>query len=223
MKLKKVNLSIITSAILISLTVSSCQNNQSKTKNDSKADSAMPIPDSAKLEVIQAPKNDLGSLPKIAGMYSRKVNSLLKSQSECTDVEKMFAYDSIIAAAKMKANTHIAHVFDSLKKPVIVYFSQTKNVDSLKVKELRMIKATYDFIQLEATVEAIRNSVFNMPFASFTVYDSTGKRLDIGGGVGIDNKKLKAGQTYIFKGQMDNVSKLKPGFKMIFNEEMKKW
>jgi len=208
----------------VSLIVISCSNNnKSIEKVATNFDSTKPIPDSLKKEVIQAPKNDMGSLPKIAGIYSRKVNSLLKEQSECTDVEKMFAFDSIIASAKMKANMHISHVFDSLKKPVIVYFSQTKNNDSIKIKEVRMLKATYDYIQLEATVEAIRSSAYNMPFASLSIYDSTGKRLDIGGGIGIENTKLKAGKTYTFKGQMDNVSKLKPGFKMIFNEEMKKW
>jgi hypothetical protein len=202
----------------------SCKNETKPTQNITKTkDSIVHIPDSLKQEVIKAPKNDMGSLPKIAGIYSRKVNSLLKEQSECTDVEKMFAFDSIIASAKMKANMHISHVFDSLKKPVIVYFSQTKNNDSIKIKEIRMLKATYDYIQLEATVEAVRSSAYNMPFASLSIYDSTGKRLDIGGGIGIDNVKLKAGKTYTFKGQMDNVSKLKPGFKMIFNEEMKKW
>ena len=182
-----------------------------------------PIPDSLKPVVIQAPKNDMGSLPRIAGIYSRKINNLIKEQAECTDVEKMFAYDSIIASAKMKANLHIARVFDSLKKPVIVYFSQIKNNDSIKITELKMLKATYDYIQLEAKVTAVRSSVFNMPFASFSVYDSTGKRLDIGGGIGIENTKLKEGKTYTFKGQMDNVSKLKPGFKLIFDESMKKW
>ena len=86
-----------------------------------------------------------------------------------------------------------------------------------------MLKATYDFNRLEAKETAVRSSAFNMPFASFSVYDSTGKRLDIGGGIGIENTKLKEGKTYIFKGQMDNVSKLKPGFKLIFDESMKKW
>ena len=208
---------------LLSLTFSCNRGTQPTQETKKSKDSIVHIPDSLKQEVIQAPKNDLGSLPRIAGIYSRKINSLLKEQSECTDVEKMFAFDSIIASAKMKANMHISHVFDSLKKPVIVYFSQTKNLDSIKIKEVRMLKATYDFIQLEATVEAVRNSAFNMPFTSLSIYDSTGKRLDIGGGIGIDNKKLKAGKTYTFKGQMDNVSKLKPGFKMIFNEQMKKW
>ena len=209
----------------ISTLLFSCKNNTTDSSNNTQSDSlkVISIPDSAKPEVIQAPKNDLGSLPKIAGIYSRKVNSLLKEQSECTDAEKMFSYDSVIASAKMKANMQISHIFDSLKKPVIVLFTQTKNLDSLKIKEVKMIRATYDFIQLEATVEAMRNSVFNMPFTSLTVYDSTGKRLDIGGGIGIENTKLKKGKTYTFKGQMDNVSKLKPGFKVIFNEEMKKW
>lgn len=209
---------VITAIITLS---QSCTNKP--TENNTKNDSVQKTTDSVQQEVVLAPKNDLGRLPEIAGIYSRKINSLLKEQSECTDVEKMFAYDSIIASAKMKANMHISHVFDSLKKPVIVYFSQTKNNDSIKIIEVRMLKATYDFIQLEATVQAVRKSVFNMPFASLSIYDSEGKRLDIGGGIGIDNKKLKAGQTYTFKGQMDNVSKLKPGFKMIFNEEMKKW
>jgi hypothetical protein len=205
------------------MSLCSCNQHQPAKAISQKKEAIKAIPDSLQPEVIQAPKNDLGSLPKIAGIYSRKINSLLKEQSECTDVEKMFAFDSIIASAKMKANMHISHVFDSLKKPVIVYFSQTKNNDSIKIVEVRMLRASYDNIQLEATVKAVRNSVFNMPFTSLSIYDSNGKRLDIGGGIGIDNKKLKAGKTYIFKGQMDNVSKLKPGFKMIFNEEMKKW
>jgi hypothetical protein len=220
----KQSIRILFLGLIITSFLCSCGSHKQPSKNaSSNVVTIKATPDSLKPEVIKAPKNDLGSLPKIAGIYSRKINSLLKEQSECTDVEKMFAFDSIIASAKMKANMHISHVFDSLKKPVIVYFSQTKNNDSIKIKEVRMLRASYDVILLEATVEAVRNSVFNMPFTSLSIYDSTGKHLDIGGGIGIENKKLKAGKTYIFKGQMDNVSKLKPGFKMIFNEEMKKW
>jgi hypothetical protein len=217
--------SIFPIVLAIASVMVSCGGNNTikSTTKSTESSKPKPTPDSLRPEVIKAPKNDLGSLPRIAGIYSRKINSLLKEQSECTDVEKMFAFDSIIATAKLKANKHITHVFDSLKKPVIVYFSQTKNNDSIKIKEVRMLRASYDYIQLEATVEAVRNSVFNMPFTSLSIYDSTGRHLDIGGGIGIENKKLQAGKTYIFKGQMDNVSKLKPGFKMIFNEEMKKW
>jgi len=217
----RTNITVLNITIAISMLLFSC-NNKNQTTIKEKEKSA-PIVEAVKEEIVKAPKNDLGKIPDIAWSSSKKINALIDEQSKCTDIEKMFAYDSIIASAKLKANTRISQVFNSFKKPVLIYFSQTKNLDSIKIKNVKILKANYDILQLEATVAVVSNSVFDMPFTSITVYDSLGKRLDISGGIGLENIRLRAGKTYTFKGQMNNVSKLKPGFKFVFDEEIKKW
>lgn len=167
--------------------------------------------------------NDIGNLPQVLKQTSAKVAKLQDEQSKCTDIEKMFTYDSIIASAKIQAKKSIIASYKALHQPCTLYFSQTQNLDKIKITELKVTGADFNELQLEATVQALKNSAYNMPFTSISASDSLGKRLDISGGIGLESTKLQAGKTYTFKGKIANAQNLKKGFKILFDEDIKKW
>jgi len=166
--------------------------------------------------------NTIGKVQTLAGSYLGEVSKLQAEQSQCTDVERMFTLDSVINARKLEATTLMTAAFDSLPKPLNIIFDQKKNNDKITVKDLRIVGVSFNELELEATVEAVQSSSFDMPFASFSISDAKGTRLDVAGGIGTDTK-LQAGQTYVFKGKAQNVQNLAPGFKVSFDEDMKKW
>jgi hypothetical protein len=137
-------------------------------------------------------------------------------------VEKMFTYDSVIAARKVEASKHVMLAFDSVPKPFKLIFEQKANLDKITIKDLRVVGIYFNEMELEATVDALSSSAYDTPFASITCFDNANTRLDVAGGVGAETK-LVAGQSYVFKGKLQNIQYLKKGFKVVFDEEMTKW
>lgn len=170
----------------------------------------------------KAPVNDLGGMTLVASRFSDSVVRLQQEQGQCSDVEKMFSFDSIIAARKIEATALMYSSFDSLAKPLTLLFEQKANTDRITIKDLRVVGTAFNELELEARVDALDNSAYATPFASITVYDALGNRLDVAGGIGIESK-LTAGQNYVFVGKIQNVQHLSPGFKIVFDEEMTKW
>ena len=90
--------------------------------------------------------------------------------------------------------------------------------------QLISIILKYNELQIEAEVEALDNSSFKGPYTSATIFDNTGKRMEVGGGIGGDPEtKLEVGKTYKFKGIIDNLNLLKNLKKLNFDEDIKKW
>lgn len=187
-----------------------CQSNSESEQTEAKTDSA-----TVTLNV--------GQVPVLVREQKKTIANLEHAQSVTTNVDSMFLYDSVIGAAKQKGLAIVNEEFAKLQKPISVPFTQTANTDKIQIVDLH-ITAIKDLneMEIEAQVKALANSAFDSPFAGLTANAESGKKLDIGGGIGV-NTKLVAGQTYTFKGTIYNYSLLDSTKSIQFDEDFKKW
>lgn len=145
----------------------------------------------------------------------------LKSQQDTTkNIEKVFAIDDQIAKIKDSATVALQKIFNGKRQALA--FTQVENTDKITIDSLIITDVAYDVFTLEAKISAVQSSVFSMVYTSVSAVDKSGKKIEISGGIGIDTK-LNAGEKYIFKGEIREISKLKDYSKIVFDEAIKKW
>lgn len=202
--------SILLYAAALAVVSFACQSESGSEQTDEKADSV-------------AVTLNVGKVPALVREQKMTIANLEHAQSVTTNVDSMFLYDSIIGAAKQKGLAVVNDEFAKLQKPIAVPFTQTANTDKIQIIDLH-ITAIKDLneMAIEAQVKALSSSAFDSPFAGLTASAASGKKLDIGGGIGVSTK-LVAGQTYTFKGTIYNYSLLDSTKSIQFDEDFKKW
>lgn len=165
----------------------------------------------------------VGRLSQVAAEQKKAVAQLEHAQSVTTNVDSMFLYDSVIAAAKIKSIALVSKEFSALSGPVTVPFTQTANTDKISITDVKLVSVKdLNELVIEAQVKALASSAFATPFAGLTAVNAQGKKLDIGGGIGF-TKKLVAGQSYTVKGTIYNYQLLDSAVTVQFDEDIKKW
>lgn len=166
--------------------------------------------------------NPIIEFGKITSKYEKTLQPLITEQNETTDVDRMFALDSIIAKEKEKATDTLKIVFKQLGIDSLI-FIQTANTEKINIQSIKIVDIEYNKIKIEAKVKALENSAFEGPFAGITGIATDGSTVDIGGGIAADSK-LIAGQEYIFKGEIFNIKNITDNFKyIVFSEDIEKW
>lgn len=171
-------------------------------------------------------KKETVSLDKLAETAQTFVTKIkaFEAKIDPTNIDTFMQLNDSIAAQQTLADSAIAKVFATGKDTLFLEFAQTKNLNRIKVLKVWVTGAKYNELEIEALVEAIDNSSFKGPYTSATIFDNTGKRMEVGGGIGGDPEtKLEVGKTYKFKGIIDNLNLLKNLKKLNFDEDIKKW
>ena len=158
-----------------------------------------------------------------AKTFVEKIKGLEK-KLDPTNIDTFMQINDSIALQQTLADSAIAEVYKSVKDTMFLEFTQSKNVEKIKILKVWVTGAKFNELQIQASVQAVDNSSFMGPYTSATMIDKTGKRIEVGGGIGGPaTEKLVAGQTYIFNGTIDNLHLLGELKSLNFDEAIKKW
>ncbi|MBK8806491.1 MAG: hypothetical protein IPO21_07560 [Bacteroidales bacterium] len=152
--------------------------------------------------------------------FMEKIAVLKIQQDTTTDVDKLFEIDAAMYAINDSANITLKTVLNNKKHSLD--FTQIENTDKIKIDSLTVVDVALNTLKIEAKVTALQNSSFDMVYTTLSALDSTGKKLDIAGGIGADSK-LEAGKSYIFSGEIKNIDLLKKTKTIQFDEVINKW
>jgi|SRR5690554_3366155 len=141
-----------------------------------------------------------------------------------TDFNSFQQIKDSIRIEKMTADSVLSALYTSSKDTVFVSFTQSENTDKIAIQDVWIVGADYDQLLIEARVKALDNSALRGPYTSLSAFDSEGKRIAIGGGIGgpVDTK-LEAGKVYVFSGKIDKIHLLQDFSHLQFDEKIKKW
>lgn len=172
-----------------------------------------------------SPKEDVPAiiqLGKVSSELKNKIVPLLKEQGETSDIDRMFALDSIIASEIKLASDSLNVVFKTIQNKAIA-FEQTANLDRILIKSVTITGVSLDELSIETQVVAQGNSAFEGPYAGLVAKATDSTIIDMGGGIS-GTTKLIAGQTYTFTGKVFNLSNANDKFaKLLFEENIKQW
>ena len=171
-------------------------------------------------------KKETVSIDKLAETAQTFVTKIkaFEAKIDPTNIDTFMQLNDSIATQQTLADSAIAKLYATGKDTLFLEFAQTKNLNRIKVLKVWVVGAKYNELEIEAEVEALDNSSFKGPYTSATIFDNTGKRMEVGGGIGGDPEtKLEVGKVYKFKGIIDNLNLLKNLKKLNFDEDIKKW
>lgn len=152
-----------------------------------------------------------------------KIKSL-EAKLDPTNVDTFMQINDSIAKQQTIADSVLAAEFTSVKDTIFLDFTQTQNIEKIKITKVWVTGVKFNELQIQASVEALDNSSFKGPYTSCTILDKTGKKIEVGGGIGGPaEEKLETGKTYIFSGAIDNLHLLGNLKTLTFDEKIKKW
>ncbi|MDA3882289.1 MAG: hypothetical protein PF481_03310 [Bacteroidales bacterium] len=141
-----------------------------------------------------------------------------------TDFNSFQQIKDSIRIEKMTGDSVLSALYTSIKDTVFLSFTQSENIDKIAIQDVWIVDADYNQLFLEARVKALDNSALRGPYTSLSAFDSEGKRLDVGGGIGgPTDTKLQAGEVYTFTGKIDKIHLLHDFNYLQFDEKIKKW
>ncbi|MFO7868466.1 MAG: hypothetical protein R6U95_04105 [Bacteroidales bacterium] len=155
--------------------------------------------------------------------YVQKVTEL-ENKIDPTDIDSFLHINDSVSTCKQKADSALNAVLADVNDTLFIPFKQTKNTDKISIQQVWVVDVDYDQLYIEASVKALDNSAIHGPYTSLSAFDSEGKRIGVGGGIGGSSKtKLRAGEVYIFTGKIDNIHRLDDFAYLQFDENIKKW
>lgn len=151
-------------------------------------------------------KNEyLGELPVISGEYKEQINELERKAETAVEINKAYRYSVEAEKLEQTAQLEIKKLWDAMKHPVRVPFIQTDCSDEYKIKQIRIIGASYNYLRIEA--EAVVNTEASQYVAYLRGIDNMGKEIK-GWGVLFFVSDSTSGHKVIFKGRYNNIEKL---------------
>ncbi|MFW5851673.1 MAG: hypothetical protein ACOCWB_05570 [Bacteroidota bacterium] len=141
-----------------------------------------------------------------------------------TDLNSFQQLNDSIRIEKMAADSVLSALYTSIKDTVFVSFTQSENNDKIAIQDVWIVGADCNQLFIEARVKALDNSALRGPYTSISAFDSEGKRINVGGGIGGPaDTKLEAGEVYVFSGKIDKIHLLQDFSHLQFDEKIKKW
>jgi len=169
------------------------------------------------------PQIGIAQLAEKSQEYQTKIASL-ESRLNPQDIDAFMKINDSITLVQQQADSVLGALFASITDTIVLDFTQTKNDHRIKIQKVWLTGAKYNELHIQALVKAIENSSFMGPYTSATMIDNTGKKIEVGGGIGgAPDTKLVAGQVYTFTGTIDNLHLLANLKQLQFDEEIKKW
>lgn len=149
----------------------------------------------------------------------------LEAKLDPTNIDTFMQINDSISAQQQLADSAITALYTkTVKDTIFLNFTQTKNLEKIKILKVWVIGAKYNELEIQASVQAMDNSSFMGPYTSATMIDKTGKRIEVGGGIGgSPEEKLVTGKIYTFNGSIDNLHLLGDLKSLNFDEDIKKW
>ncbi|HON53360.1 MAG TPA: hypothetical protein PLS12_09150 [Bacteroidales bacterium] len=155
--------------------------------------------------------------------YKTKIANL-ESRLNPQDIDAFMQINDSITLMQQQADSVLGALFTTITDTIVLDFIQTKNENRIQIQKVWVTGAKYNELHIQALVKAIENSSFMGPYTSATMIDNTGKKIEVGGGIGgAPDTKLVAGQVYTFTGTIDNLHLLANLKQLQFDEEIKKW
>lgn len=160
---------------------------------------------------------------QIAETYHEKI-SQLEAKRNPTDITSFLQINDSIRVYRTEANKELDSLFLLLKDTIYIPFTQTENINRLEIIKVWITSVQYNEIYIEALVKALDNSGIHGPYTSVSSFDTENNRLATGGGIGGNpEERVRAGETYIFSGKVDNLHLLTNFRRLQFDEDIKKW
>jgi hypothetical protein len=165
----------------------------------------------------------IAQLAEKAQEYKTKIANL-ESRLNPQDIDAFMQINDSITLMQQQADSVLGALFATITDTIVLDFTQTKNDNRIQIQKVWVTGAKYNELHIQALVKAIENSSFMGPYTSATMIDNTGKKIEVGGGIGgAPDTKLVAGQVYTFTGTIDNLHLLANLKQLQFDEEIKKW
>lgn len=163
------------------------------------------------------------SVSNVSKSFAGEIKALQSEQDTITvNIDRIFEIDDLIENKKNVANDSLSNFVSQLTNKTIA-FEQIANSDKIQIKDVTILSAKYNEIEIEATIVALDNSAMVGPFVGLRAVNKTGEIIDLGGGVGC-NTKLIADETYVFVGKISNINNIDDSFeKLVFDEDIKQW
>lgn len=171
----------------------------------------------------QTEKITVGQIAQVADDFSLKIKEF-EAQIDPTNVAVFLQMNDSIREQRKNADSVLSQFFIAITDTLFLPFTQTENLDRIKIESVWVVGAKYNQLFIEARVKALDNSGLYGPYTSLSAFDSQDTRLSVGGGIGGNPEyRLEAGQTYVFSGKIDNLNALTDFKRLQFDEEIKKW
>lgn len=165
----------------------------------------------------------IAQLAEKAQEYKTKIANL-ESRLNPQDIDAFMQINDSITLMQQQADSVLGALFATITDTIVLDFTQTKNDNRIQIQKVWVTGTKYNELHIQALVKAIENSSFMGPYTSATMIDNTGKKIEVGGGIGgAPDTKLVAGQVYTFTGTIDNLHLLANLKQLQFDEEIKKW